>query len=369
MTQDPGTPGPAAPRPAPPQGDAPGGPRPAGALLRVPLFYKILIANAALVLVGAIVGSTVTARFVRAEPGGSVADLAWLLGAAGVVLSVLVNAAILRIALSPLDTLERTAGRVQAGDLDARAPVSPVADREMVRLTRTFNAMLDAAAAYRTRLREVAVRALGAAEEERKRIARELHDETAQTLAALLIRIRILRGSRDPQVLDDGLDQMRRDIGEALEGVRRFARGLRPPALDELGLVPAIESHVRALEEITGILFQVQADDAGQPLEPEAELAVYRIVQESLSNVVRHAGASRVTLRVQSGNGRLVVTIHDDGRGFSPAQVMEEGGGLGLFGMQERAAYLGGKVEVQSEPGQGTQVRAEIPTTGRGVAR
>jgi two-component system sensor histidine kinase UhpB len=332
------------------------------ALLGVPLFYKILIANAVIVLVGAIAGGMATASYVRAVPGRSTVDFVTVLAAGGVVLTVLVNAAILRLALSPLQLLERTAGRVQAGDLAARVPLSPVADRELDRLSRTFNAMLDAGAADRQRLREVAARALGAAEEERKRIARELHDETAQMLAALLLRIRVLRGAPDPAAAAALLEEMRGDIGAALEGVRRFARGLRPPALEELGLVAAIESHVRWLVEATGVAMTVDAEPVPGLLSPEAELAVYRIVQEALSNAVRHAGARRVGVRIAREGGTLVVAVDDDGHGFAPARAMSaDGGGLGLFGMQERAAYLGGRVEVQSAPAAGTRVLAEIP--------
>jgi two-component system sensor histidine kinase UhpB len=335
------------------------------AVLQVPLFYKILLANAVIILLGALAGGLVTAQYVRAAPGRSALDLVGFLAMAGVFLSLAVNALILRLALSPLELLETTAARVQSGHLDARVPISPVADRELERLSHTFNAMLDASAADRQRLREVAARALGAAEEERKRIARELHDETAQRLAALLIRIRILR-NKEPEATAEGLEALRTEIGEALEGVRRYARGLRPPALDELGLLPAIDSHLRWLNEATGLAVDASADPAVEGiLAPEAELAVYRIVQEALSNVVRHSGATHVDVAVALENGAVTVTVTDNGRGFSPATVMsEEGGGLGLFGMQERAAYLGGRVEVTSTPGAGTTMRAEIPVAG-----
>jgi two-component system sensor histidine kinase UhpB len=331
-------------------------------LLRVPLFYKILIANAALVLVGAVLGSWLTAAYVREKPGGSIFDLASAFALAGVGATVLVNAVILRLALQPLELLERSAARVQAGDLDCRAPISPMADRELEQLTRTFNGSLDVSAAYRTRLREVAARALYAAEEERKRIARELHDETAQLLAALLIRIRVVRNAADTETLGVLLDDMRREISGALEGVRRFARGLRPPALDELGLVPAMESHVRSVAEIAGIEVRLEAEPVDGALTPEAELAVYRIMQEALSNIVRHAGASHALVRLRREPEHLVVTVQDDGRGFDAARVRSaDSGGLGLFGMSERAAYLGGRVDVSSTPGSGTRVRAEIP--------
>ena len=340
-------------------------PKAARALLRIPLFYKILIANGTLVLVGTVFGGWVTASYVRQAPERSPLELVLLLALGGIAVTLLVNALILRLALQPLDALERTAARVQRGDLDCRAPVSAVADRELERLTRTFNAMLDAAAASRERLRETAARALGAAEEERKRIARELHDETAQMLAALLIRIRVVRGARDPAAVDAMLEEMRVEVGQALEGIRRFARGLRPPALDELGLVPAIESHLRSVSEISGLHVTLDADPLGDALPPEAELALYRIVQEALSNVVRHAHATRVAVRIAREPARVLVTVDDDGRGFAPAEAAaRDQGGLGLFGMNERAAYLGGRVEIDSRPGAGTRVRAEVPAAG-----
>jgi two-component system, NarL family, sensor histidine kinase UhpB len=335
---------------------------PLRALLRIPLFYKIVIANAAIVVVGAVLGTLATIRFLRAEPGHSPAELVVPLALAGVGISVLVNALIVRLALAPLHQLEEAAARVQAGDFDARAPLSPIADREHERLTRTFNSMLDNLAIYRHRTREVAARVLYAEEEERKRIARELHDETAQTLTVLLIRLRVARGVEDPAARDALLEELRREVAAALEGVRRFARGLRPPALDELGLVPAIESHVHSLPETVGLRVKIEAEPLDDVLWPQAELALYRIVQEALSNVIKHADATRATVRIALEGGSVVVTVEDDGQGFDFAAVMSaDGGGLGLYGMQERAAYLGGKVEIDSEPGAGSRVRAVIP--------
>lgn len=336
-------------------------PKPVRALLRVPLFYKILLANAVIVVLGAVVGTLATAEFMRLEPGHSPFELVVPLAAAGVLVTVLVNALILRLALRPLNQLERTAARVQAGDLEARAALSPIADRELERLTRTFNAMLDNLATYRQRVRDVAAHALNAEEEERKRIARELHDETAQTLAALLIRLRLARGVDDAAARAELLEEIRAEIGKALEGVRRFARGLRPPALDELGLVPAVESHARSLAESVGVPIRVEAEPLAGVLSPQAELALYRIVQEALSNAVRHAEPSRVVVRLARTGDVVAASVEDDGRGFSPSEAMGDGRGLGLSGMQERAAYVGGRVSIESRPGHGTRVRAEIP--------
>jgi two-component system sensor histidine kinase UhpB len=331
-------------------------------LLRIPLFYKILIANAVIVMLGAVLGTLVTMEFLRAEPGHSPVELVALLALAGVLVTLLVNALILRLALAPISQLENTAACVQRGELDARAPLSPIADRELERLTRTFNAMLDNLESYRQRVRDVAAHALNAEEEERKRVARELHDETAQTLAALLIRLRVARGVEDPGAREALLEEVRREVASALEGVRRFARGLRPPALDELGLIPALESHVRGVVESAGVPVQIDAESLEARLSPQAELALYRIVQEALANAIRHAGATQV--RVSIGRQGEVVTagVEDDGHGFDRDHVMRAGGrGLGLYGMQERAAYLGGRVTITSRPGFGTRIQAEIP--------
>jgi two-component system, NarL family, sensor histidine kinase UhpB len=359
-------------RPAPPEGpEAPFTPtkpprsRVVRRLLRVPLFYKIVFANAAIVLLATIVGAFSARAFVRA---GADLSVSWviLLGLAGVLLTVLVNAIIVRVALTPLKLLEQTAARVQSGDLDARVPFSPLRDPELERVTGTFNAMLDTLETYRQRLREVAARALNAEEEERKRIARELHDDTAQSLAALLIRLRLLRGTDDPAERERTVDEFRAEVGQALERVRRFARGLRPPALDELGLVPGLESHIRGLSESVGVPIRMEAEHIENQLTPQAELALYRIAQEAISNAIRHASPGEVRVEITRTGDQVTLAVRDDGSGFLVDAVMGEGErGLGLFGMQERAAYVGGHVTVQSRPGGGTLVQAVIPTSSQ----
>jgi two-component system sensor histidine kinase UhpB len=326
------------------------------------MLYKIVTANAVIVVIGTVAGTALMRRFLLLEPEQSPIGLTVLLALAGVIITLLVNLAIVRLALMPLALLERTAARVQHGDLAARVPHSALADREMERLAGTFNGMLDTLGTYRQRLRDMAARALNASEEERKRIARELHDDTAQSLAALLIRLRIARGRNDPEERDAVLDELKAGITEALDGVRRFARGLRPVALEELGLVPALEAHVRVLGETVGINLRLEASPLDDVLSAPAELALYRIVQEALSNAVRHASPSRATVKLWREPHAVIATVEDDGRGFSVEEIMRSGEGLGLFGMRERAEYVGGHVEVRSAPGRGTCVRVEMPT-------
>jgi len=341
------------------------GRRLAGRFLRVPLFYKILLANGVLVLLGTLAGTALARGVLRGEMDHPlVLGFGLVLGA--VLVTVLINAGILRLALSPLKSLEWTASEIQAGDLDARVPDSPLGDADFERLTATFNGMLDNLEAYRQRLSGIAARALNAEEEERKRIARELHDDTAQSLAALLIRLRLLRGVEDGTARDRIVDELRTEVGEALERIRRFARGLRPPALEELGLVPALESHVRSLSESVGIPIRFDAQPIEDGLGQQAELALYRIAQEATSNAVRHANPERVVIRLTRVGANIQLQVEDDGIGFLLGEVTErQDGGLGIFGMQERAGYVGGQVRIDTAPGRGTRVDVLIPAPKR----
>lgn len=340
-------------------------------LLAVPLFYKILLANAAIVVAGAAAGTALTAHYVRTAPHPqlSLLELVGAFVAVGVLASVLVNAIILRLALKPLRALEVAAARVHGGDLAARAAPSPLADRELARLTVTFNAMLDRLEIYRRRVRASAARVLHVAEEERKRIAKDLHDDTAQTLAALLVRIRLLQSIHDSAQRDAALGELRREIADAMERIRLSARGLRPPDLDAFGLAVALESLVRSIADATGIQAEFSASPLEGVLPPDAELALYRIVQEALSNVVRHSHATRVRLNLRAAADRVIVTVEDDGRGFDADRVLANGTrGFGLFGIRERAEYLDGTAEIQSAPGKGTRIEVTIPRPATGHA-
>jgi PAS domain S-box-containing protein len=204
--------------------------------------------------------------------------------------------------------------------------------------------------------------ALRAAEEERQRIARELHDDTAQRLAGLMLMLKVAGQIEDREDRERRIEKIREEIAEAADAVRRIARGLRPPALDEVGLVAAVESLVRALRHAHPLDIQLQAERIAQRLEPDAELALYRIVQEALSNAVRHSGASRVVVSLADADRRMVAEVTDNGRGFALDHAYGGGGqGLGLVGMRERARYAHGSLSIDSAPGAGTRVRVELP--------
>lgn len=220
----------------------------------------------------------------------------------------------------------------------------------------------------RRRLRQFGFGALRAAEEERRRIARELHDDTAQRLAAILLRLRLLSAERTGPDRDRLVEEVRSELREAAEAVRRIARGLRPPALEDAGVGTAIRAHVRARLAEGGPEAKLDLDPVDDVLDEESKLVLYRIVQEALSNVLRHAEASRVGIRVEVTGQRVVAQVRDDGCGFDPQfRPGEDGRGLGLMGMRERATLVGGRVFVESAPGAGTCIRVEIPLRQGGV--
>lgn len=221
----------------------------------------------------------------------------------------------------------------------------------------------------RNRLRDFGAGALRASEEERQRIARELHDDTAQYIATLLVRLRLVEQAGADGEWRERLADVREHLYECAESVRRIARGLRPPELEDAGLPAAVRSHMRAVSDETGLDIEVEVGALVSELDAERKLVLYRILQEAVSNVVRHAGADRIDVDLREEAGTVELVVRDDGRGFDPARTARvEGGGLGLLGMHERAVSVGGHFSVESEEGKGTRVRATIPAAGGGIA-
>ncbi len=214
----------------------------------------------------------------------------------------------------------------------------------------------------RRRLRNFGVGALRAAEDERTLIARDLHDDTAQQLAALLIHLRLLERAEDADGRSRQIETLRSGIEYAAEGIRRIARGLRPPELEDAGLQAALLSHTRRLEESRELVVDLDVDQVDGLLTPDTLLIVYRIVQEALTNVARHANVGRAEVRVFEEGGEVIAEVRDEGRGFSTTYDSATGDGLGVLGMHERAVMAGGRLDVQSAPGEGTLVRLRIPT-------
>jgi two-component system sensor histidine kinase DegS len=206
-----------------------------------------------------------------------------------------------------------------------------------------------------------------AQEEERKRIARELHDETTQDLIALSRRLEALSDEQQglPREARERLGELQQVVDSALRGVRRFSQNLRPSVLDDLGLLAALEGMAAAQAEEGGASTDLQIEGEKRRLPPEVELTLFRIAQEALSNVRRHARADRATVTVRFDASEVELIIEDNGRGFALPPRLEEFGSqrkLGIVGMVERVRLLGGTLAVDSAPGRGTRVAARVPT-------
>ena len=334
-------------------------------LLRIPLFYKVLLANAAIVVVVAAASAAAASHLLRGAPELASVALFLLIGSVCASVTLPLYAAVLRLALGPLDALEHAAERVAGGQMDARAVLPRISDPRLERVIRVFNRLLDAVAADRQRLREVAARAFRAQESERVRMAHELEGETAQSLSAILLRLRIARRCTDSMGREKLLDGLRDDIVGLTDRLRDFAGMLHSPTLAEVGLVPALEGYCRRVSAHAGVEISVRGDgQADGLLAADGELALYRVVQEALSNVLRHAGARQARVEVSREGGCVVATVRDDGRGFEVADAEAREPCLGFFGMRERALYVGGTVEVESAPGAGTRVKVRVPVAG-----
>ncbi len=257
----------------------------------------------------------------------------------------------------PLIVEGRSIGVVVAHD--KLGPTSSFTDED-VRLAESLATRAAIAVELSERVsRDTVRRVVGAQELERSRLARELHDETGQALTSILLGLKSLD---DRAVVDEdhaAVAELRELVVSTLQDVRRLAVELRPAALDDFGLVPAIERLRDIVEEQSGLSVDVQSDLAEPRLPPESETALYRIVQEAFTNVQKHATASRVSLRLHQDGASVTLTIHDDGRGFDPEKVRD--GSLGLVGMRERVALLGGRLTIESSEDAGTMLKAEVP--------
>ncbi len=241
------------------------------------------------------------------------------------------------------------------------------------RLLQAFAASAAAAVATaQTASNEALQRSVQASEQERRRWARELHDETLQELAALKLLLSGARRSDEPGRLDGAVDQALEMITQGIENLRSLITELRPSALDELGPEPAVQALVERVRAQSGLEIELDvrlAYEEGHILQrhvTDIEATVYRLVQEALNNVVKHADATRVAIRIADSaedDGHVLVEVEDDGRGFDLAD--DSGGGFGLLGMRERVALVHGELTVTSSPGEGTRLEASIPVQRR----
>jgi len=271
----------------------------------------------------------------------------------------------LRYVIRPLQTLDRQASRVAWGDFSSLAqPVGGIREIEDLRLT--LQNMAAQIQRYQTGMRDYIAAVTMAQEEERKRLARELHDETVQALIALGHRVEMAQRAldKDPAHARQRLAELRQLAGDIQAEVRRFSRALRPLYLEDLGFVPALEMLAQEIERDHSLTVEVRVAGNVRRLPPDLEMAAYRITQESLSNVVRHAEATHIWLTVTFAANSLILHTRDDGVGFTspvtPADLANKGH-YGLMGIHERALLFGGTLTIQSTPGTGTVLEVSFP--------
>jgi signal transduction histidine kinase len=254
----------------------------------------------------------------------------------------------------PLIARGRTIGVVIAHDKEG---ASPAFSEDDLRLAESLADRAAVAVDLSERVSRDSVRRVVEAQElERARLARELHDETGQALTSILLGLKPLEQSAEAEAVG----AVRELVVSTLQNVRRLAVELRPSALDDFGLVPAVERLSETFREQSGLEVDLAAHLGEERLLPEAETTLYRVIQEALTNVVKHAGASRVSILLQRKRGAVVAVVEDDGSGFDPDATREDA--LGLAGMRERLALVGGKLQVESSPGRGTTIAAEVPS-------
>jgi two-component system, NarL family, sensor histidine kinase UhpB len=316
---------------------------------RPALLTQVLAVNA-LLIAAAVLGASAAAHL----DISAVADRRRLLVLVAAILgTILVNGVVLRRRFSPLERVIEAMEGVEFGGGTAVAELPAPDTQEVARLNSAFSSMVRRLEQERER---TAGAVLHAQESERARMARDLHDEANQALTGVLLRLEAT-AQHAPEELREELRATQEAASQAMEELLRLARELRPASLDDLGLAAALRTKVDEVARRTGLLVELRLDAlAFERLTREEQLVVYRVVQESLSNVAQHARARRVRVEVSCDAGGTLTRVIDDGIGFG----RPGGGGLGLSGMRERAALAGGRLEIHSRPGVGTTVELRL---------
>jgi two-component system, NarL family, sensor histidine kinase UhpB len=312
------------------------------------LVTQILAVNA--LLISATGFAAVVAARLQVEDANDRRQM--LVLAAGIFATVLVNGLVLRRRFAPLERLIDVMERIDLSKPGIRADVPEADSADVIRLMQAFNRMLGRLEDERSRTASAVLRAQ---EDERARLARDLHDECNQALTGVLLRLEATAQGAPDDVRAE-LRETKELATQAMDELLRLARELRPAALDDHGLQAALRTQLGRFTDQTGVPAELSVFDELEDLTEHEQTVVYRVVQESLSNAARHAGAGHVRVSLGRDHGRPVIRVSDDGCGFtSPPRD-----GLGLVGMRERARLAGGRLNVHSSPGRGTVVELRL---------
>lgn len=313
------------------------------------LIGQVVAANVVLVTV------TLFAASVVAGLDLSVSDQRWqfIVLALVILLTFCVNIWMLQRRFGPLDHLIDRIERIDPAEPATFQIASDPVD-EINRLAASFHRLLHRMDEERKRSGKLVLRAQ---EEERRRVARDLHDEVNQALTAILLRLEALAQDTPERAAE--VAELKRLASQAMDELLNLARQLRPTALDDHGLVPAIEAQLQGFGERTGIDAHLRTEGDPSVLDEERQTVLYRVAQEALNNAGRHAGAGRVDVELVASERGAELRVRDDGAGFDP--VAARNGGLGLEGMAERARLVGGELDLRSSPGAGTELTLRLP--------
>lgn len=334
----------------------------ASAARRVPSWLRVLLGvSLEIKLLGAnlvILGVAVLVLFgpIHLQPG-RLTDVYVVVAA--LILGATVNVALVRLALRPVNALERVAKLVSEGRLAERVPESIVADRELLRLSTTINEMLDSLAAGRERMRKLGAEVVYAEERERAQVARELHESVGQTLAAASFQVAAAAHEIGDHKSSSRLSDVRELLRTALEEIRNVSRSLHPRVTTDLGLPSALEALGDATRQRSLVDVHVNVDISGVAIPPALSATLYRVAQEALRNVERHADAGRATVSLRARPGYVELEISDDGRGFE-GPLEKKRGESGFATMRERLSLAGGKLHIDTARDRGTRVVAWI---------
>ena len=322
------------------------------AALAVPLDIKLLGANLI------VLGVTVLALFgpIHLRPG-RLTDVYVVVGA--LILGAMINFALVKVALRPIKALERVAERVSAGRLSERVPVSIVADRELTHLSRTVNEMLESLAAGRDRMRKLGAEVVYAEERERAQVARELHESVGQNIAAASFQIAAVAHEIGSHPAAPRLATVRELLRASLEEIRKVSRSLHPRVTADLGLPSALEALGDATRQRSLVDVRVNVDISGVVIPAALAATLYRVAQEALHNVERHADAGRATVSLRARPGYVELEVSDDGRGFEgpPEKRLRDSG---FAKMRERLSLAGGALHIDTAADRGTRVIAWV---------
>jgi signal transduction histidine kinase len=325
-------------------------------VLRVPLLAKLLGANFV------IVATTLVTGYFMSDAGANSMALVSVLGGA-LIVGTAVNVLLTHTALRPIREIETTVGRMWHGDTGARVSASRVADPDLEAVGHTLNSLLDRLERDREGMRALASEVVRAEDREHNRIARQLHESIAQSLASVTYQLAALAAKSDDRAVTDSIMDVRVLVGEILDEVDVLAHEVHPRVLHDLGLAAGLRALARdvSLPEIPVTVHVTGREESLRQLGHETASALFRIAQEAVQNALRHSAGTQIVVAIGTTDNRLVLRVMDNGKGFDVGEASRRRQRKGLFAMQQRAELINARLTIDTSPREGTRVQVTMP--------